>query len=47
MVIPSFAKGIITEEDVVGDGFDWKIRKFSKEQQDELKKLRRTLKNRV
>ena len=47
MVIPSFAKGIITEEDVVGDGFDWKIRHFSKEQQEELKLLRRRLLNRV
>ena len=47
MDIPVYAQGILTVEDLVQNSFEGKIGQFTREQQKELRGLRRKLKNRV
>ena len=47
MDIPVYAQGFLTVEDLLQDSFEGKIGQFTREQQQELKGLRRKLKNRV
>ena len=45
--IPVYAQGSLTVDDLVQDSFEGKIGDFTREQQKQLRGLRRTLKNRV